>query len=421
MAPICLTDDAIRSQVAGRELYIWGSGHFGAAIAAAMTRMEIPIAGFLDKKTSTGEFLGYRVQRPEVVLNRGRNNTFLILASFLYAEEMATACQSHGFRHGDDYLSHEDLKPYHFEIDVAGQCNLKCRTCPRGNTPGGPPPGMMPLDAFKQVIDKLLQDVPMLSDVQLYSWGEPLLNAALPDMIAYCHSKGLASAVSSNLSLRRGLEAAIKAKPTWFRVSLSGGDPQTYSVVHQGGDFDLVISNLRKLAELQAVYAPSMFVEVNYHLYKHNLAGVPVIAALCQELGFTLRTNYAFIDPIELLMDYAAGKELPSDVKDTLPYLLLDIDTALSLSMREGSDNCVSQNCFVIHSDLSFRRCIHLYQTSGNILADNFLEIPFSEILERAKNCTICKICRSLCVHRYHFPYLDKGVEAAALDFSHIS
>lgn len=395
----------------GRVTYIWGSGHFGAALSLAAARTGVELSGFVDSNFAGREMLGFKVRDPEEVLALGGGKVFLIVASSLHSADMSRRCEEHGFRHGHDYLTHADIKPHHFEIDVAGSCNLKCLTCPQGNLPKPPVHTMMSVADYRLVVDKLMQENPLLPDVQIYSWGEPLLNPGLPEMIAHNASRRLATAVSSNLSLRCDLEAVVKASPTWFRVSLSGADAATYSIIHRAGRFDLVIDNLRLLARLRAAFAPRMLVEVNYHLYKHNLDGVPSMAGLCKELGFVFRTNYAFIDPLDDLIEYAKGRALPPLMEEGRRHLLLDIDEAMRLSRESGSRECVSENCFVIASDLSFRRCNHLFDVPCNVLADNFLETSFDDILHRAEECAICRECRALGTHRYHLSYVNRGTE----------
>lgn len=403
--------EAFSALIGGRKLYIWGSGHFGTSICYAMARIGINVSGFVDTNMDGHEFLGFNVMKPDDILAQGRDNIFIIISAFLFTDEISKICEAKGFSHSKDYITHANIKPYHFEVDVAGRCNLRCITCPRGNAPAGPQVGMMSFASYEKVLDKLLREVPLLSDIQLYSWGEPLLNHELPQMISHTVSKGIATAISSNLSLKCSLETVIKASPTWFRVSLSGADDDTYSVIHRSGGLSLVIENLRQLSILRAKFAPKMFVEVNYHLYKHNLGGVAKMAKLCKDLGFAFRTNYAFTDPLDAIIDYARGIPLPPIMEEGRQYLLMDIDEAIKLSQQSGLHDCVSENSFVIHSDLSFRRCTHLYNNKSNILAENFLEIPLDEIFLRANNCEVCRICRRHGVHRYHFAYIDKGIE----------
>ena len=275
---------------------------------------------------------------------------------------------------------------------------------------------MISLATYKKVLDKLLRENPLLSDVQLYSWGEPLLNPELPEIISYTSSKGIATAVSSNLSIRSDLGPVIKACPTWFRVSISGADEKTYSKIHQNGKWNLVVENLKSLSKLREDFAPKMFIEVNYHLYKHNLDGMTEIARLCRDLGFVFRANFAFVDPLDILFDYTRGNPLPEIAEEGRRQLLLDIDEAIQQSRTSPIPDCVSQNSFVIHSDLSFRRCTHIYNLKENILAQDFLETPMEEILQSAANCEICKSCRELGLHRFHFAYINKGTEMGSLN-----
>lgn len=396
--------------IGNRRLYIWGSGHLGVSIYYAMLRIGIKVSGFLDSNMSGSEFLSFKVKRPDEILSDGKDNSFVILSSFVFAESMAKRCDEFGFSHSKDYLTHADMMP-NFEIDVAGYCNLRCLTCPRGNAPKIPDAGMMSLANYKNVLDKLMIEIPLLSNVQLYSWGEPLLNPELPQIISYTSSKGLASSVSSNLSLRCDLESVVKAMPTWFRVSLSGYDDKSYSRIHHPGNFKLVVDNLKRLSQLRAQFAPKLFIEVNYHLYKHNCDGVDKMSQLCTALGFAFRINYAYIDPLDSIIEYAKGTPLPDRMEEGRQQLLLDIDDAIRLSQQSDSHECISENSFVIHSDLSFRRCNHLYNDTNNIIAENFLNTPLDEILHNAESCETCRTCRSLGVHRFHFAYMNKEIE----------
>lgn len=410
-----LRGEDISSLLGKRKLYIWGSGHFGASISCALGRIGLKLTGFMDTNMAGCEFLGFPVEKPETILVQGKEDVYIFISAFLFKDEMARLCEEYGFIQKVDYLTHSEIKTYHFEIDVSGVCNLRCITCPRGNLEfQRQQDGMMSVDNYKKVLNKLLQENPLLSDVQLYSWGEPLLNPELPEIIAYTVSKGVAAAISSNLSLKCDLESVLKAGPTWFRISLSGFDEKSYSMIHRGGQWELIIDNMKKLSELREKFAPKMFVDVNYHLYKHNIDGVSKIAELCKELGFIFRTNYAFLDPLDILLEYINGKPLPAYAEEGRKQLLLDIDEAIRLSRESIQYDCVSQNSFVIHSDLSFRRCTHLYSNKENILAENFLEQTLENILRRAEECEICSKCRQAGIHRFHFAYIEKGTELGA-------
>jgi len=410
MPELFINNKDLISLVGNRKLYIWGCGHFGVAISYGMSRIGLKLEGFIDSNLEDETFLGYLVEKPDAVLTQKKDNVFIIIASFLFTDEISKQCEDFGFVESCDYITHAKIKPYHFEIDITGDCNLRCLTCPQGNKKKHRPKyTMMSLDNYKAVLSKLMLELPLLSDVQIYSWGEPLLNKNLPEIINYTVENGIAIAISSNLSLTCDLESIIKAKPTWFRVSLSGSDQEMYSVVHRGGNLDLVIKNMRILAELRKKWAPKMFIDVNYHLYKHNLKGVAKIAEICRELDFTFRTNFAFIDPIDTIIEFAKGGDIPEETKEGQNLLLLDINEAIKQSQESGIYDCVSQNSFVINSDLSFRRCTHLFYAEDNIIEKNFLKTPLKNILNKSSECETCNVCRKLGVHRFHFAYINNG------------
>ncbi len=267
----------------------------------------------------------------------------------------------------------------------------------------------MTLETYQAVLDKLSSEYPFLSDVQLYSWGEPLLNRELPDIISYTNQKGIASAVSSNLSLKADLENVIKAQPTWFRISLSGFGQEMYAKVHRGGNWSLVQKNMLQLAELRTRFAPSVFVEVNYHLYKHNQAGVEPMQRFCHKLGFAFHPNYAFLDPLDILMLYRQGQDIPLAAEEGRKNLLIDIEEAIDLAQSIPGTDCVSENSIVIQSSLSVLRCNHTFSNHANILASNFLETPLTDIISSLSTCSLCGKCQQLGLHRYYYAYLDKG------------
>ncbi len=345
--------------VGQRALYIWGGGHFGIAVLHALKRNHIPVAGIIDTYNPGNIFCGFEMVSPDEVLQNDTKEIFIIIATGLFENEVADHCVKNGLKENSDFIRYTLLKPYHFEIDVAGICNLHCLTCPQGNYPEKLRGQMMDLKTYTKVLDKLVEEVPFLGDIQLYSWGEPLLNPELADIIAVTSERGLAAAISSNLSLNSDLTNIVKARPKWFRISLSGYG-ESYPIVHRGGDWSLVKKNLQVLSQLREKYSPEMFVEVNYHIYKHNRKDVAKMKALCGQLGFLLRTNYAFLDPLELLFDFVEKKPLPVTTKVARNKLMIDISDAIEMAQGDDSQYCLCENTVVIHSDLSVRICSHL-------------------------------------------------------------
>src|SRR5262245_18902673 len=90
-------------------------------------------------------------------------------------------------------------------IDVAGACNLRCPSCPVGNTGTINPKGLVDADIFRRIIEKAARDYEVFQ-VSLFNWGEPLLYPQLPELVSIVRSHGLSCLVSSNLNMVRRLD-----------------------------------------------------------------------------------------------------------------------------------------------------------------------------------------------------------------------
>jgi len=135
-------------------------------------------------------------------------------------------------------------------IDVVNFCNLKCPLCPTGSGRLNCRRSVMALDVFKAVIDK----IPSLMTVALFNWGEPFLNPQVFAMIDYAHKRNIKVTISSNLSLKRADEffkKIVESGLDELMVSLDGASQENYSKYRVGGDFNLVIQNIKRLQEVK--------------------------------------------------------------------------------------------------------------------------------------------------------------------------
>jgi len=90
-----------------RELYIWGTGADSSKTLIQCKRNNWKISAFLDSNKDIKEFNGYKVKRPEQILNKARRNFFIIISSRKYGKEMAKSCKYYGLKKGVDFW-----KPY---------------------------------------------------------------------------------------------------------------------------------------------------------------------------------------------------------------------------------------------------------------------------------------------------------------------
>lgn len=397
----------------GRPVVIWGARMTGMGFARFLAASgEPPALGFIDSDPGLqgAEINGLPVRAPSALqaLRRENPGLLVVVSVALKAGEIMAGLRAGGLSETDmlDYAAYcHDF----YTIDVVGTCNLKCLSCAHG-TPGmASPLGTMKFARFEQVVEKALRETEVVSHVSLYSWGEPLLHPDLGKMVGLLHRRGIAVAVSSNLSIKS--ETAIRrlaeAAPDYLKVSLSGYYPEAYNLTHAGGDINLVKSNLYRLRYWFDKHRASTLVDVNYHLYNNNCGrNLERMRELCTELGFQLSTTYALVMPLERVIDHCAGKS-PEDLQRLRKMLLVDIDEGIAASAGPAVDGCpFRENQININWDLSVPVCCTVYNRSvATQVAQNYLETPLEEINRAKASVKLCGKCMALGLPAYNMGY----------------
>jgi MoaA/NifB/PqqE/SkfB family radical SAM enzyme len=187
-------------------------------------------------------------------------------------------------------------RPYFYYVDPCDACNLRCPLCATGNG-SKHVRGMLSLDEYKAIFAKI---APYAVEVGLYSWGEPLLNKAIFDMIRHTADHGIRPILSSNLSLRIPNlgERLVAAGTGKLIVSLDGTTAESYERYRVRGDFELVLANMREIvAARRRMGSKTPIVEWQFVVFKHNEHERAVACAMARELGVELRFAAPFLPP----------------------------------------------------------------------------------------------------------------------------
>lgn len=306
------------------------------------------------------------------------------------------------------YPALEDPQSYIYVIEIAGNCNLRCPSCPVGNMPEEPRArGLMPLTLFEQILDKIAQDRPDTPIViHLFNWGEPLLHPQLHRFVHAIRARRWRSIVSTTLNIDRGLPELVQAAPDVLKVSMSGWTQQDYGSTHVRGQVDKVKANLRQLRSLMDQAPPAdragmhagmhagMQVVVGYHLYKHNTAGAQQARAFAASLGFAYMENNAVLMPVERNLDVLAGRAdaLTQDIVSRLPIHPVEV-ARINRSRRSGQFDCELRfNMTAIDADGSVALCCGTYSRHLR-LHPSFVQASRQELEEAKYRSTFCKEC----------------------------
>jgi MoaA/NifB/PqqE/SkfB family radical SAM enzyme len=128
----------------------------------------------------------------------------------------------------------------------------------------------MSFETAKLIIDQVADTIYLL---QLYTWGEPLLNKNTLDIIEYAKSKNVYVMLSTNATAmtpeynKRLIESGID----YITVSIDGGSSETYKKYRIGGDYNKVLSNIKDLLhQRKSIGKKSPFIEWQFVVFRHN-------------------------------------------------------------------------------------------------------------------------------------------------------
>lgn len=140
--------------------------------------------------------------------------------------------------------------PQNIIIDPTNICVLSCPLCPTGSGKLKCQKSMMSFDLFKKIVDQ----IPTLRHISLFNWGESFLNTEIFEMIKHAKSKDILISIHSNLNLGKDEDFWRKVIQSGFdhlEISLDGASQETYEKYRRGGNFDLVIENIRKIVSVK--------------------------------------------------------------------------------------------------------------------------------------------------------------------------
>lgn len=307
------------------------------------------------------------------------------------------------------------LGAFTVNVEIVGTCNLTCPSCPVGSygasrkdpLSGGSIGGTMTLDRFRSVLDWLVREVkPRHEDVfvALFSWGEPLIHPKVGEMVTLARAAGFRVGLSSNLNHAPHLEAAVKAGPDEFVVSLSGFDQDTYVQSHRGGNIEVVKANMVELSRLMEVHGSTTKVFVHYHGYRHNSGSDYVrMAELADALRFHFIPSIAYLMPVEKMLAAAQHETSPAD-QPIIDRLLIPISDQLEAARAAMGAH---ETCDLIESRLDIdvdgavKLCCSSYERRHNV-APKLEDVVLDTIQARRHQAALCGPCMENGIHRIY-------------------
>ena len=167
----------------------------------------------------------------------------------------------------------EQIRPYKIRLEASSVCQLRCHACPNASKSILPTVGY----GFLQLSDfqMLLDDNPCISEIELSNYGEIFLNPDLLGIIKHAYERKVILTADNGVNLnnvnREVLEGLVKYQFRTITVSIDGTCNETYKRYRIGGNYDLVIDNIKKINLFKQQYHSKYpFLSWQFVVFGHN-------------------------------------------------------------------------------------------------------------------------------------------------------
>ncbi|MBF0633111.1 MAG: radical SAM protein [Nitrospinae bacterium] len=310
---------------------------------------------------------------------------------------------------------------FFFYIDVIGGCNLKCPSCPMGNSSGIPRPNGLMEPAFLNSIMKKAVNECKVVTVGLFNWTEPLLHPRLPELVRIVKSYGIPCSISTNLNVRKSFDDLLKSEPDAIYISTSGFYQDIYERTHKGGDIELVKSNMKTLAEAKKIYSGKTHITVMFHRYRGNQRDEFLLRDFSKSLSFSFQTDYARMAPIEKVLAYVSKNsesvELTAEDYELLKMLPIPLDDAMKLARKNKERPCsFLSNQIVLNVLGGVQLCCATYDSRLYEIG-NYMDMTLKQIQELRYKHQMCVKCGDSGGHIYYTPSNIPEFEIIAAEY----
>lgn len=143
-------------------------------------------------------------------------------------------------------------------IETTSICNLACSLCPVSDGRIDRERKTIDEDDFRKIVDLTWKTT---TEYCLHMFGEPLLHPSFFDLFAYVQKTGVPAIISSNLNLpEKTVNRLAECEGLIVVCSIDGYDQESYGRYRKKGDFDLVINNLKNLAQGKVRVRPQFLI-----------------------------------------------------------------------------------------------------------------------------------------------------------------
>lgn len=199
--------------------------------------------------------------------------------------------------------------PFDLTINPSTACQLHCPQCGTGNGRMTRPAVHLSPELHESMVTALADE---LFIARYFGTGESLLNKDFTKLIKQVAGKEIFTFITTNLSFKftdQQIDDLLLSGLNLLGVSLDGIEQDTYGKYRVGGDYDLVVANMRRLIERRDQLGLTYpLIQWRYLVFKHNEHEISRVRELAASYkvdllefapGFAPKDGSAEVQPVD--------------------------------------------------------------------------------------------------------------------------
>lgn len=281
-------------------------------------------------------------------------------------------------------------------IEISDVCNAKCVWCYTGRKNRYGQKNTECKQHFMTALEfenglKALIDNGILSpdaEIELYNWGEPLLDPELDGILAVIERYDMPFHLSTNCSCLKYFTGKHLKNMTLFMVSLSGFSQGTYGKIH-GFDFQRILDNIDTAADILNSRGLLHLMEINFHVYNFNIHEISAARKYFESRNIRFVARTAYFNDYYLFDGFLNGSLPAKTVSMAQRHLLTDLLSG-EAALAPKKFACPQQSKIVVDDMWNLIPCCRLTKEER---LGNILDMTAEEIAKAKRSVSQCESC----------------------------
>jgi MoaA/NifB/PqqE/SkfB family radical SAM enzyme len=180
-------------------------------------------------------------------------------------------------------------RPVQLQVDPTNACHLHCPSCLHSaNTAWASrfdwPQATLRIGEFDDFCNEF---GPFATAMALFRDGEPLLHRQFPEFVTLAKRHLLYTVTSTSLSMRIDADALVASGLDRLVAAIDGASATTYGRYRRGGDFGLVMENIRAIVRARKrQWSRKPWLVWQFLAFEHNAHEIQLATSMAREIGF---------------------------------------------------------------------------------------------------------------------------------------